>query len=66
MQTPQAFAALALRRAHELDEGTSTATDDAMLVERAGGIVVVVDGESPNRKITTQDDLEWARREVED
>ena len=66
VQTPQAFAALALRRAHELDEGTSTATDDAMLVERAGGIVVVVDGESPNRKITTQDDLEWARREVED
>ena len=66
VQTPQAFAALALRRAHELDEGTSTATDDAMLVERAGGVVVVVDGESPNRKITTQDDLEWARREVED
>ena len=66
VQTPQAFAAMALRRAHELDEGTSTATDDAMLVERAGGVVVVVDGESPNRKITTQDDLEWARREVEE
>lgn len=65
-QTPQAFAAAALRRAHELDDGTSTATDDAMLVERAGGVVVVVDGESPNRKITTQEDLEWARREVEE
>lgn len=65
VQTPQAFAAVALRRAHELDDGTSTATDDAMLVERAGGVVVVVDGESSNRKITTQDDLEWARREVE-
>ena len=61
VQTPQAFAAVALRRAHELDDGTSTATDDAMLVERAGGVVVVVDGESSNRKITTQDDLEWAR-----
>jgi len=36
-----------------------------MLVERAGGVVVVVDGEGSNRKITTQDDLEWARREVE-
>lgn len=65
VQTPQAFAAVALRRAHELDDGTSTATDDAMLVERAGGVVVVVDGEGSNRKITTQDDLEWARREVE-
>lgn len=65
VQTPQAFAAVALRKAHELDDGTSTATDDAMLVERAGGVVVVVDGESSNRKITTQDDLEWARREVE-
>jgi 2-C-methyl-D-erythritol 4-phosphate cytidylyltransferase len=65
VQTPQAFAAVALRRAHELDGGTSTATDDAMLVERAGGVVVVVDGEGLNRKITTQDDLEWARREVE-
>lgn len=65
VQTPQAFAAVALRRAHELDDGTSTATDDAMLVERVGGVVVVIDGESSNRKITTQDDLEWARREVE-
>ena len=65
VQTPQAFAAVALRRVHELDDGTSTATDDAMLVERAGGVVVVVDGEGSNRKITTQDDLEWARREVE-
>jgi 2-C-methyl-D-erythritol 4-phosphate cytidylyltransferase len=47
-----------LRRAHAaLGEGT----DDASLVEAEGGKVVVVDGEVLNRKITTRDDLEWAR-----
>lgn len=58
VQTPQAFRASMLRKAHELgDEGT----DDASLVERAGGKVVVVNGESINRKLTTPEDLEWAR-----
>ena len=38
------------------------ATDDAALVERTGGRVVTVAGEPCNRKITTPDDLEWARR----
>ena len=47
-----------LRRAHaEGGEGT----DDAALVERLGGRVVVVPGETWNRKITEPDDLEWAR-----
>lgn len=58
VQTPQAFRAEALRRAHaRLGEGT----DDAALVETEGGKVVVVDGDVLNRKITTRDDLEWAR-----
>ena len=58
VQTPQAFRAEMLRRAHAaLGEGT----DDASLVEADGGKVVVVDGEVLNRKITTRDDLEWAR-----
>ena len=58
VQTPQAFRAEMLRRAHAaLGEGT----DDASLVEAEGGKVVVVDGEVLNRKITTRDDLEWAR-----
>lgn len=57
VQTPQAFRAEALRRAHAHGgEGT----DDAALVERDHGEVVVVEGEAVNRKITTRDDLEWA------
>lgn len=57
-QTPQAFGVNALREAHEraAREGL-TATDDAMLVERTGGRVVIVDGDARNLKITTRDDL---------
>ena len=62
VQTPQAFRADTLRAAH--GEGRD-ATDDATLVEAAGGRVVVVDGEPANRKITTPADLEWARQHVE-
>jgi 2-C-methyl-D-erythritol 4-phosphate cytidylyltransferase len=54
VQTPQAFRAEVLRRAHE---GGGDATDDAGLVERAGGTVVVVPGEPRNRKVTDRDDL---------
>jgi 2-C-methyl-D-erythritol 4-phosphate cytidylyltransferase len=59
VQTPQAFRAGVLRSAHEGGEGS---TDDAALVEAMGGVVVVVDGEDRNRKITHPDDLAWARR----
>jgi 2-C-methyl-D-erythritol 4-phosphate cytidylyltransferase len=58
VQTPQAFAAPVLRRAHE---GDPEASDDAALVEAAGGRVVVVPGEEANAKITTQHDLLVAR-----
>src|SRR5581483_1845886 len=58
VQTPQAFAAAALRRAHEND---AEGTDDASLVEAIGGRVVVVPGEPANGKITTQHDLLVAR-----
>lgn len=58
VQTPQAFRAATLRRAH--DDG-GEGTDDAALVERRGGLVVVVPGESHNVKITTPDDLQRAR-----
>lgn len=57
VQTPQAFRAAALRRAHEADDD---ATDDAALVEATGGRVVVVAGESSNLKITTITDLPLA------
>jgi 2-C-methyl-D-erythritol 4-phosphate cytidylyltransferase len=62
VQTPQAFRADLLRRAHA-DGGEGT--DDAALVEDSGGRVVVVDGEADNRKITHPEDLDWARSKVE-
>jgi 2-C-methyl-D-erythritol 4-phosphate cytidylyltransferase len=54
VQTPQAFRPGALRKAHA---GRGDATDDAALVESAGGTVVVVPGEADNLKVTTPDDL---------
>ncbi len=54
VQTPQAFAADVLRRAHA---GGGEATDDAALVEAAGGTVVVVPGDPANLKVTGPDDL---------
>lgn len=54
VQTPQAFRAAALRAAHA---GGSEATDDAGLVEAAGGRVVVVPGERANMKLTHPEDL---------
>jgi 2-C-methyl-D-erythritol 4-phosphate cytidylyltransferase len=54
VQTPQAFRAAVLRRAHA-DE--PDATDDGAVVEAAGGKVVVVAGDPDNLKITTPSDL---------
>ena len=58
VQTPQAFALSGLAAAHQRaeDEGWEV-TDDAMLIERAGGEVVVVEGEAANVKITNPEDL---------
>jgi 2-C-methyl-D-erythritol 4-phosphate cytidylyltransferase len=57
VQTPQAFAAAALRAAHA---GGDEATDDAALVEAAGGRVAVVPGEPHNIKVTGPADLDLA------
>jgi 2-C-methyl-D-erythritol 4-phosphate cytidylyltransferase len=54
VQTPQGFTSAALRQAHR---GGAEGTDDASLVEAAGGKVLVVDGEPANTKITTPYDL---------
>jgi len=54
VQTPQAFRASSLRAAHA---GGGEATDDAALVEQAGGRVVVVPGHAANRKLTEPGDL---------
>ena len=59
VQTPQAFDAGWLRRAH--DAG-GEATDDAALVEAAGGRVVTVEGDPTNVKVTTAADLERMRQ----
>jgi len=63
VQTPQAFEAAALRHAHA-DE--PDATDDAGLVEAAGGTVVVVDGDPANLKLTHPHDLTVARALVDE
>ena len=65
VQTPQGFRAAALRRAHAAG-GTDGATDDAVLVEAAGGRVRVVPGDPANLKITTPDDLAAAERRLAD
>lgn len=63
VQTPQAFRADVLRRAHAC---ASDATDDAALVEQLGGTVVVVAGDPDNRKVTRPDDLEWVRARMQE
>jgi 2-C-methyl-D-erythritol 4-phosphate cytidylyltransferase len=60
-QTPQAFQADVLRRAHAAAVRDAViATDDAALVERLGMPVAIVPGDPSNRKITTPEDLRWA------
>jgi 2-C-methyl-D-erythritol 4-phosphate cytidylyltransferase len=71
VQTPQAFRAEALRRAYtgtdeDVSAAISAATDCAQLVERSGGRVVVVEGESENAKITGPDDLSRAEARVKE
>lgn len=64
VQTPQAFPADLYRRALDwLDrhpEQAERVTDDASLVELAGGRTVVVEGETSNLKVTRPGDLELA------
>ncbi|CAH8773240.1 2-C-methyl-D-erythritol 4-phosphate cytidylyltransferase [Paenibacillus dendritiformis] len=61
IQTPQAFRLADVMAAHEQAAADGfIGTDDAMLVERAGMQVRIVEGEYTNVKLTTPDDLEWA------
>jgi 2-C-methyl-D-erythritol 4-phosphate cytidylyltransferase len=61
IQTPQAFRAEVLRRALDVDAGRlAAATDDAMLVEAAGGSVRIVEAPPENLKVTGPLDLERA------
>jgi 2-C-methyl-D-erythritol 4-phosphate cytidylyltransferase len=54
VQTPQAFRASVIKQLHA---GGAEATDDAALVEAAGGAVALVDGSTHNLKITSPLDL---------
>ncbi len=54
VQTPQAFAADALRAAHRAG---GDATDDAGLLEAAGLVVGTVPGDPRNLKLTRPEDL---------
>ena len=54
VQTPQAFRAELIKEVHR---SGGEATDDAALVEAAGGTVQLVDSPAPNLKITSQTDL---------
>lgn len=61
IQTPQVFRADALRRALDVDAGTlAAATDDASLVEVAGGSVRVLEAPADNLKVTRPVDLQLA------
>jgi 2-C-methyl-D-erythritol 4-phosphate cytidylyltransferase len=56
-QTPQVFRTAALRSALK---AADSATDEAMLIEAAGGTVLIHDSGRPNLKVTTPIDLSVA------
>jgi 2-C-methyl-D-erythritol 4-phosphate cytidylyltransferase len=61
IQTPQVFRRGALERGLEVDAETlASATDDAWLIERSGGRVLVVPCSAENIKVTTPFDLRVA------
>lgn len=62
VQTPQGFRAEVLRAVHATQ---LQATDDAALVEAAGGRVTLVEGSPDNLKITSPSDLVAARALLE-
>jgi 2-C-methyl-D-erythritol 4-phosphate cytidylyltransferase len=60
-QTPQVFRTAALRAALAVDDAVrDAATDEAMLIEAAGGTVLLHDPGAPNLKVTTPLDLRVA------
>jgi 2-C-methyl-D-erythritol 4-phosphate cytidylyltransferase len=60
VQTPQAFRAEALREALADPEALAGATDEAMVVERVGGEVLIHSASPENIKVTTPFDLRAA------
>ena len=64
-QTPQVFRRSVLEDGLAFGAAGMEVTDEAMLVERAGHTVSLVDGDLGNVKLTTARDLEIARARVE-
>jgi len=61
MQTPQAFRFADIWDAHQRAQAAGVQfTDDAGLIEWAGGEVLLTEGEAANVKVTTPEDLAWA------
>ena len=62
IQTPQAFSLTMIKKAYDAayKEGYY-ATDDAALVENAGGRVKIIEGSPYNIKITTAEDLDMVK-----
>lgn len=63
VQTPQIFGASILKTAYE-QPFSPAFTDDASVVEAAGGHIHIVAGDRVNIKITTPDDLCFAERMI--
>jgi len=67
IQTPQGFSYQVLRTAlSRARDEDYYGTDEAALVERMGGPVLLVEGDSSNIKITTPDDIRVAEALIED
>ena len=60
VQTPQGFRKGVLEAAYASGHARKDATDDAQVVERAGGKIAIVEGNTENFKITSKIDLEHA------
>lgn len=66
VQTPQVFRRSALQAAHDAARAHGySGTDDAALVEKAGGRVVVVEGPRDNLKVTVAEDLAFVQAVLE-
>jgi 2-C-methyl-D-erythritol 4-phosphate cytidylyltransferase len=67
VQTPQGFSYQVLESAlNRARDDNFYGTDEATLVERIGGIPVLIEGDSQNIKITTPDDIRIAEALIED
>lgn len=64
VQTPQVFRAEVLRHAYTLPYDVGF-TDDASVVEAAGGRITLIEGERQNIKLTTPEDMAWAESQLQ-